>query len=137
MILSNFPQTGGSHFGESETQLQHQEQTVQKMIPLRYIVPAVLVAAAAAGYITHIVTPSAKVERLPSIRSDWTGLAAGAVASMDRRAGEHEQAAADYLRAAQAILKRAPNTQASFADIDHAKLVGPIPLPRRRPISRP
>jgi hypothetical protein len=111
------------------------------MIPLRYIVPAVLIAAATAAYITHLVTPEANIEadrQLPSIRHDVTGFAPGAWPSMDRRAAEEEKDAAEFLRAAQAILRRAPNTRASFAASDDASppLTGPIPLPRKRPIPR-
>jgi len=109
------------------------------MIPLRYIIPAVLIAAAAAAYITHLVTPETKVEadrRLPSIPHDVTSFYAGALPSMDRSAVEEEKDAAEFLRAAQAILRRAPNTRASFVGTNDASLTGPIPLPRRRPIPR-
>jgi len=110
----------------------------QEVIPLRLIVPAVVTAAAAAGGFTSVVTPPVQIEadqRLPPTAPNWTGLATGALASMNHRTSEEEKAAAAFQRAAEAILRRAPNTR-PFASIDEPPINGPIPLPRRRPIAR-
>ena len=107
----------------------------QEMIPLRLIVPAVLVASAAAGCITYFVTPLAQVEtdeRLPPTLPNVIGPTTGASTSIDQRTSEEEKAAAAFQQAAEAILRRAPNTRAS----DEPPITGHIPLPRRRPIPR-
>jgi hypothetical protein len=104
------------------------------MIPLRLIVPAVLAASAAAGCITYFVTPLAQVEadeRLPPTLPNVIGPTAGASTSIERTS-EEEKAAAAFQQAAEAILRRAPNTRAS----DEPPITGHIPLPRRRPIPR-
>jgi hypothetical protein len=51
------------------------------------------------------------------------------------KATRQKQTADDFLRAAQEILKRLPDTQAS-ARSDELPIVGHIPLPKRRPIPR-
>jgi len=51
-------------------------------------------------------------QRLPPTEPNWTGLATGALASMDHRTSEEEKAAATFQRAAEAILRQAPNTRA-------------------------
>jgi len=138
MILSNGPQTGESEFGEPRRDSScRNRQEVREMIPLRYFVPAVLAAAATAGCITRFVTSSAHVEALPPIQPNLTDLATGALPTMDHRAGEEEKAAADFLRAAQAILRRSSNSRASFTGTDDPPITEPIPLPRKRPIPRP
>jgi hypothetical protein len=60
-----------------------------------------------------------------------------ALPTMDHRAGEEEKAAADFLRAAQAILRRSSNSRASFTGTDDPPITEPIPLTRKRPIPRP
>jgi hypothetical protein len=54
---------------------------------------------------------------------------------IDQRLSADEKAAA-YQKAAAAILRRAPNARAS-AGADELPITGPIPLPKRRPITRP
>jgi hypothetical protein len=97
------------------------------MITLRLAVPAVLVAAAAAGCFTYFVTPST----VP----DMTGPRLGIPTNIDERPSAKDQAAA-FQRAAEAILRRAPNAQASAATHE-TTIAGHIPLPKRRPILRP
>ena len=50
----------------------------------------------------------------------------------ETKANRQQQTAHDFLRAAQEILKRLPDTQAS-ARSDELPIVGHIPLPRPRP----
>ena len=95
------------------------------MITLRLAVPAVLVAAAAAGCFTYFVTPST-VPYMPRL---------GVPTNIDERPSAKDQAAA-FQRAAEAILRRAPNAQASAATHE-TTIAGHIPLPKRRPILRP
>jgi hypothetical protein len=100
------------------------------MISLRLAVLAVLIAAASAGCLTYFVTSSARVEadrRLPAIVPTKT---------IERRPTANEQAATAFEQAAETILKRLPDAQAS-ADIGAPPITGHIPLPKRRPIPRP
>ena len=110
------------------------------MVTLRFAVPAILAAAAAAGCFTYFVTPSpAWVEadqRLSPTVPNLRGPDTTASTSIDRRPSADEKAAAAYLEAAEAILRRAPKARAS-ADADEPPITGPIPSPKRRPITRP
>ena len=84
------------------------------MVTLRFAVPAILAAAAAAGCFTYFVTPSpARVEadqRLPPTVPNLRGPDTTASTSIDQRPSADEKAAAAYQEAAEAILRRAPNT---------------------------
>ena len=101
------------------------------MITLRLAVPAVLAAAAVAGCFTYIVTPPpARVEadqRLPPTVPNLRGPDTTDSSSIDQRPGAEEKAAA-YREAVEAILS---------AGADEPPITGPIPLPKRRPITRP
>jgi hypothetical protein len=100
------------------------------MIRLR-LVGAILFAAAFAGCFTYYVTFPPRVEaekRLVLIAPDAAGSAAGKPTKVGERAE-------DYERAAEAILKRLPDAQAS-ARTDELPITGHIPLPKRRPIPR-
>ena len=115
------------------------------MVTLRFAVPAILAAAAAAGCFTYFITPSpARVEadqRLPPAVLYSRGPDTTASIRVDQRPSADEpsadeKAAAAYLEAAEAILRRAPNVRAS-AGADEPPITGPIPLPKRRPVTRP
>ena len=110
------------------------------MVTLRFAVPAILAAAAAAGCFTYFVTPPpARVEadqRLPPAVPYSRGPDTTASIRIDQRPSADEKAAAAYQKAAEAILRRAPNARAS-AGGDEPPITGPIPLPKRRPITRP
>ena len=110
------------------------------MVTLRFAVSAILAAAAAAGCFTYFVTPSpARVEadqRLPPTVPNLRGPDTTASTRIDQRPSADEKAAAAYQKAAEAILRRAANAQAS-AGADEPPITGPIPLPKRRPITRP
>jgi hypothetical protein len=100
------------------------------MIRLR-LAGAVLFAAAFAGCFTYYVTSPPRVEaeqRLVPTPPDAVGSAAGKPTKIGERAE-------DYERAAEAILKRLPDAQAS-ARTDELPIIGRIPLPKRRPIPR-
>ena len=102
------------------------------MIPLRLIVPAVLAASAAAGCITYFVTPLAQVEtdqRLPPTLPNVIGPTTGASSSCWSGTSEEEKAAAAFQQAAEAILRRAPNTRAS----DEPPITGHIPVAKKAP----
>jgi hypothetical protein len=115
------------------------------MVTLRFAVSAILAAAAAAGCFTYFVTPSpAQVDadqRLPPTAPNLRGPDTTASIRVDQRPSADEpsadeKAAAAYQKAAEAILRRAPNVRAS-AGGDEPPITGPIPLPKRRPITRP
>ena len=110
------------------------------MVTLRFAVPAILAAAAAAGCFTYFVTPSpARVEadqRLPPTVPNLRDPDTTASTSIDQRPSADEKAAAAFQEAAAAILRQAPYTRAS-AGADEPPITGPIPLPKRRPITRP
>ena len=109
------------------------------MFSLRFAVPAILAAAAVAACFSYFVDPPARVEtdvRLPPAVLYSTGPHARASIAIDEPPpNADEQAAAAYQKAAEAILRRAPNTQASAAN-DELPMTGRIPLPKRRPIAR-
>jgi hypothetical protein len=108
------------------------------MINLRLAVPAVIAAAAVAGCFTYLVSsPIARVEvdqRLPPTGLNLRGPDTTASTSVYEYPSADEKAAAAYLEAAKAILRRAPTAQASA---DEPPITRPIPLPKRRPITRP
>jgi hypothetical protein len=107
------------------------------MITLRLVVPAVL--AAVAGCFNHFVTPQARVQAGPLLSPtmpDLAGPDTRASVSIDQSPNAEEKAAEAYREAAETILRRAPYARAS-ADADAPPIMGPIPLPRRRPITRP
>jgi hypothetical protein len=101
------------------------------MIRLR-LAGAILLAAAFAGWFTYYVTsPQVEAEqRLVPTAPDPAGSAAGKPTNNAERLS-----AEDYERAAQAILKRLPEAQAS-ARTDELPFIGHIPLPKSRPIPR-
>jgi hypothetical protein len=108
------------------------------MISWRHLVPAVLVAAAVAACLTYFVTPSPPVEadqQLPLTSPDMKGPDTGTRKNIDQRSSA-EEAKAAFERAAAAILRQAPDLQAS-AGTNELPTAGHIPLPKRRPIPRP
>ena len=110
------------------------------MVSLRLAGPAILAAAAAAAWFTHFIAPPSggfeadarMPPSLPNVRTPDTTASTGS----DQRQAAEDKAAAAYLEAAQAILRRAPSAQA-FARKDELPIAGRIPLPRRRPITPP
>jgi hypothetical protein len=108
------------------------------MISLRLFVPAILVAAAVAGCFTYFVAPpttTQKVEvdqRLPPTVLNMTPPDTGTPTNINQRPSPEEL----FQQAAEAILKQAPDAQAS-AGTDEPPITGHIPLPKRRPIPRP
>jgi hypothetical protein len=111
------------------------------MISLRLAVPAVLVAAAVAGCFTYFVTPPPPPrvveadQPLPPPVPNMTAPDTGTPTNIDHRPSAEEHAAA-FREASEAILKQAPDAQAS-AGTDEPPITGHIPLPKRRPIPRP
>jgi hypothetical protein len=109
------------------------------MISWRLIVPAVLVAAAIAGCLTYFVSPSPPVEavqRIPPTSPDMKGPDTRTPTFIDQRSKAEEEAKAAFERAAAAILRRAPNLQAS-AGVNEPPTAQHIRLPKRRPLPRP
>ncbi|MDR3489339.1 MAG: hypothetical protein P4M05_31140 [Bradyrhizobium sp.] len=98
------------------------------MISLRLAVLAALVAAAFAGCLTYFVTPLARVD------ADQRVLAT-VPTNIEHHSSTEEQTAAAFQRAAETILKRLQDAQAS-ASIDEPPISAHIPLPKRRPIPR-
>jgi hypothetical protein len=113
------------------------------MVTLRFAVPAILAAAAVAGCFSYFVALPVWVEtdarlsdaRLPPAVLYSTGPHARASTGIDQQPNANEQAAAAYQKAAEAILRRAPNTRASAVS-DVLPMTGRIPLPKKRPIAR-
>ena len=107
------------------------------MISWRLIVPAVLVAAAIAGCLTYVVTPSPPVETvqpLPLTSPALRGFDGVTQTNIDQHSSAEEKAKAAFERAAEAILRRAPDLQASAGEPASAVRV---PLPKSRPLQRP
>ena len=106
------------------------------MVLIRYVVPSILVALAASAGITYLASPSrtASNSAAPAAGLSIPGPVA-ATKSPDSQPDDDKEAA-DFLRAAQAILRRAPNTRAALDDGDHQPMATPVPLPKRRPIPR-
>jgi hypothetical protein len=108
------------------------------MVTLRFAIPAILAAAAVAGCISYFVTTPERVEadlRLPPAVLYSLAPDTRASTRIDQPPNANEQAAAAFQKAAEAILRRAPNTRAS-AGSDERPIAGPIPLPKKRPIAR-
>ncbi len=107
------------------------------MISLRLAVPAILAAAAAAGCFTYFVTQPAQVaadQRSPPPVSNVTGPPdSGTPTNISHPSPEDHITA--FERAAEAILKRAQSAGASAGT--EPPITGRIPLPKRRPITRP
>ena len=105
------------------------------MISLRLAVPAVLVAAVVAGCFAYLVAPPPQVgddQRLPP-----SGKMPEAAMGAPIEQGPIGEIKADaFLQAARGILRQVPNAQAS-ADNELPRITGHIPLPKRRPVSRP
>jgi len=104
------------------------------MISLRLAVPAVPVAAVVAACFAYLIAPPPQVGSdqglPPSVKMPEANKG---VAIEQHPSGQNKADA--FLEAARAILKQAPNAQAS-ADTDQPRITGRIPLPRRRPIPR-
>jgi hypothetical protein len=115
------------------------EPAAEEMIHLRLAVSAVLVAAIVAGCFTYFVIPLLLAEsdqRLPPTVPDMMNrFDPQTPANIDQPRSSEVQAVAAFQRAAEAILRRAPNAQASAGD--DQPIAGHIPLPKRRPIARP
>jgi hypothetical protein len=114
------------------------------MVTFRFAIPAILAAAGVAGCFSYFATLPAWVEtdarssdvRLPPAVLYSTGPHARASIAIDQPPpNADEQAAAAYQKAAEAILRRAPNTRASAVS-DELPMTGRIPLPKKRPIPR-
>jgi hypothetical protein len=109
------------------------------MVTLRFAVSAILAAAAVAGCFSYFVATPERVEadvRLPPAVLYSTGPNTRASTRTDQPLNADERAAAAFQKAAEAILRRAPNARAS-AGADEPPITRPIPLPKRRPITRP
>ena len=106
------------------------------MIGLRLAVPAVLAAAAVAGWFTYFAIPAQVEERLPPTVPNLATPATKASTGVDQISKAEVKAAEAYLEAAKAILRRAPDARASIG-ADEPPITGPIPLPKRRPVIAP
>ena len=108
----------------------------EKMISWRFAVPAILVAAAAAGGITYFATPGPPQLIEAGQRSQTTVPKAtdrpDSAVSRNVQPSSREDDITAYQRAADAILKRAQNAKASADELTER-----IPLPKRRPLPRP
>ena len=115
------------------------------MVTLRFAVPAIITAAAVAVCLSYfvIMTLPARFEtdarllnvRLPVGVFDAPSPSASESTEVDQPSNEDDLAAAAYQKAAEEILRRAPNTRAS-AFTNELPMTGQIPLPRKRPIAR-
>jgi hypothetical protein len=115
------------------------------MVTLRLAVPAIITAAALAACLSYCVvaTLPARLEndtrllnvRLPAGVFDALSPSASESTEIDQLSIEDELAAAAFQKAAEQILRRAPNSRAS-AFTNELPMTGQIPLPRKRPIAR-
>jgi len=112
------------------------------MVPLRFAVPAILATAAAAGCFSYFVfvTLSARLEtdaRLLEVRLPPAVLESSSPATRATQIDlpPNENTTAAFQKAAEEILRRAPNTRAS-AVTDELPMTDRIPLPKNRPIPR-
>jgi hypothetical protein len=109
------------------------------MISWRLFVPAVLVAAAVAGCFTYFVTappPVEAVQQLSPTSPDIKGPNTRIPTFIDQRSKAEEEAKAVFERAAAAILRQAPELQASVG-VNEPPTAEHIPIPKRRPLPRP
>jgi hypothetical protein len=91
--------------------------------------------------VTHCIPPfwhagAIRPQRLPATLPTLTGRTEAMPTNISQHPAAEQQAAAAFERAAETILKRLPDAQAS-ADIGAPPITGHIPLPKRRPIPRP
>jgi len=83
-----------------------------------------------AGCFTYFVTAPAPVEASPDIEDTRTPT------FIDQRSRAEEEAKAVFERAAAAILRQAPELQASVG-VNEPPTAEHIPLPKKRPLPRP
>jgi hypothetical protein len=100
------------------------------MIRFQPIALAVLIAAILAGVFIYFAAPLPLVRDKPRLAVTAPPKASAPAAETARQ----DKTADDFLRAAQEILKRLPDTQAS-ARTDELPIVGRIPLPKPRPVA--
>jgi hypothetical protein len=113
-----------------------------KLVSLRLAIPTMLFAAVVAAGFTYLIAfiaPSSPVEadhRPPPTASSSSEHNMAVPMRIGRPTNDEEKAVAAFQRAADEILKRAANLQASVATGD-LPIGGKVPLPRKRPIPRP
>ena len=115
------------------------------MVTLRFAVPTIIITAGAAVCLSCFVISNlpARYEtkarlldvRMPKAVLDPPSPIASEPTEIDRPPTEEEVAAATFQKAAEEILRRAPNTSAS-AFTDELPIAVRIPLPRKHPIAR-
>lgn len=111
------------------------------MVKFHFAVPAILATAVAAGCLSYLIGPIDKVASIgqlpPALQNTTAPLTQTSSTRIEKPAlpSVDELPAATYERAAEAILRRAPETRASIAR-DEPPSKSPVPLPRRRPIPR-
>jgi hypothetical protein len=108
------------------------------MVSLRLVVPMMLAAAIVAACFTYLIAPPSPVEaenRATPPASTYRAQDVAVPMRIDRLTNDEEKTVAAFERAADAILKRAANLQASATT--GVPIVGKIPLPKKRPIPRP
>jgi hypothetical protein len=112
-------------------------RSLKEMVGLRLAISSVLIAAMVAACITYIAIPSPperiEVDRpsKPAAPKVTTRPATG----MPIQPQTAEDQLAAFQRAADAIMKRSQNANASAGE--KPIIMGPVPLPRKRPVVRP
>jgi hypothetical protein len=107
------------------------------MIDWRLIIPLGLATATIATSVAYLMAPPWQAEAtkppplMPTAVKEGLGLREGA-----RPPSAEEKARADFEAAAEAILRKAPDTRASTA-MDLPLPAARIPLPKRRPADAP
>jgi len=105
------------------------------MIRWKLVVPMILGAAALAGSLVYFVIPppaprlEVQEPSAPTAFDMTSSMTSTPLIVGQRRTAE------EFERAAKEILKRLPDAEAS-ARSDELPIVGPIPMPKRRPIPR-
>ena len=110
------------------------------MVKFHFVVPAILATAVAAGCLSYLIAPVDKVAsigRLPTALPNTTAPLTQTSSTRTEKPAlpSVDELTATYERAAEAILRRAPETRASIAR-DEPPSKRPVPLPRSRPIPR-
>ena len=112
---------------------------IGEMISWRLVVPAVLVAAAVAACLTYFIIPPPTVEAvwgLPPTSPIIKGTDRATRTNINQHSSAEEEAKAAFERAAAAILRQAPELQASVR-VYEPPTAEHIPLPKKRPLPRP
>ena len=107
------------------------------MVKLHFAISAILATAVAAGCLSYMIAPLARVEPVVGLPPAVLSPPAPTRRSSARieapaPPSAHDLAAATYEKAAEAILRRAADSHASIDRVERP-IAGPIPFPKEDP----